>query len=95
MSTGPTSASSAVPSPVPARPRLLARGLRQLVVAYQHLRAGRPSPCRYYPSCSSYAAEALELHGAARGSWLALRRVARCHPFGGHGVDLVPERKVS
>jgi putative membrane protein insertion efficiency factor len=46
--------------------------------------------CRFHPSCSAYAREAIELHGAARGSWLALRRIARCHPFGGHGVDAVP-----
>lgn len=67
-----------------------ARALRRVVQGYQHLRAGRPSPCRYWPTCSSYAVEALELHGAARGSWLALRRVARCHPWGGSGVDPVP-----
>jgi uncharacterized protein len=58
---------------------------------YQGLRAGRPSPCRYLPTCSEYAAEALERHGAGRGSLLALRRVARCHPWGGRGVDPVPE----
>ena len=57
---------------------------------YQALREGRPSPCRYVPSCSTYALEALEVHGAAKGSWLAIRRVSRCHPLGGHGVDLVP-----
>ena len=61
-----------------------------LLRAYQALRSGHPSPCRFYPSCSSYAVEAVAEHGAWRGSWLALRRVARCHPFGRHGVDLVP-----
>lgn len=76
------------------RTGLATRALRRLVLTYQLLRAGRPSPCRFFPSCSSYAVEALEAHGARRGSWLALRRVARCHPWGGHGVDLVPERKV-
>jgi putative membrane protein insertion efficiency factor len=69
----------------------VARVLRALVRGYQTLRAGRPSPCRYLPSCSSYAVEALEVHGAARGSWLAVRRVCRCHPWGGHGWDPVPE----
>ena len=49
-----------------------------------------PSACKFYPSCSHYAAEAVRLHGARRGSWLALRRVLRCHPFSPGGVDLVP-----
>lgn len=48
--------------------------------------------CRFYPSCSEYAIEAVREWGPLRGSWLALRRIARCHPFGGHGVDLPPTR---
>lgn len=46
--------------------------------------------CRFHPTCSVYALEALERHGALRGGWLTLRRIARCHPFGGSGIDNVP-----
>lgn len=61
------------------------------VRAYQAARVGRASPCRYWPSCSAYAVEAIERHGLRHGGWLAARRVARCHPWGGHGVDPVPD----
>lgn len=49
--------------------------------------------CRYQPTCSAYAMEALETHGALKGSWLAAKRIGKCHPFGGSGYDPVPERK--
>ncbi|CAA9254110.1 MAG: Membrane protein insertion efficiency factor YidD [uncultured Acidimicrobiales bacterium] len=68
-----------------------ARALLVLVRLYQAARAGRPSPCRYDPTCSAYAATALERFGAGRGAWLTVRRLARCHPWGGFGHDPVPE----
>ncbi len=49
-----------------------------------------PPSCRFTPTCSAYALEALKKHGPVRGSWLTLRRVLRCHPWGGSGYDPVP-----
>jgi putative membrane protein insertion efficiency factor len=72
------------------RPGPLGRVLLALIHGYQVARAGRPSPCRYDPSCSSYAAEAIQVHGPLRGTAYAIRRVGRCHPWGGHGYDPVP-----
>ncbi len=85
------------PSTMPqlSRKSWAARALSSLVRTYQRLYAGRPSPCRYYPSCSEYALEALSTHGALKGAWLSVRRIVRCRPFGKHGIDLVPLKKVS
>lgn len=49
-----------------------------------------PPTCRYSPSCSQYAIEALGKHGAIKGGWLTAKRLLRCHPWGGHGYDPVP-----
>ena len=69
---------------------VLARILDRLVWGYQKLTEGRTSPCRYVPSCSTYAREAIAHHGAGRGTWLAVRRIVRCAPWGGWGYDPVP-----
>jgi uncharacterized protein len=62
----------------------------RLLQAYQGAASGRVSPCRFYPSCSTYAAEAFAEHGFWTGLSLTARRLLRCRPFGPHGVDLVP-----
>ncbi|HUI03610.1 MAG TPA: membrane protein insertion efficiency factor YidD [Acidimicrobiales bacterium] len=87
--TAPTT-TAAGPARRRSRRSLTAAALGAIIRFYQVVRGGRPSPCRYWPTCSNYALEALERHGAGRGTWLALRRVARCHPWGGRGVDPVP-----
>lgn len=57
---------------------------------YQHAFAWRPSPCRFFPTCSEYGHEAIRVHGAGRGLWLTVRRLLRCRPLGPSGVDPVP-----
>lgn len=69
----------------PAQSRLLA-----MITWYQRAFAWRTSPCRFFPSCSSYAHEAITVHGSRRGLWLAVRRLSRCRPLGPSGIDLVP-----
>lgn len=79
-------------------PKRLMRGLiRILIRAYQLTLSpllcafgGPGSGCRFEPSCSEYFLQAVEMHGALRGSWLGLKRIGRCHPWGGSGHDPVP-----
>ena len=73
---------------------MFARGLLTLIRFYQRgISPLTPSSCRFYPTCSEYARQAVERHGAGRGSWLAARRLLRCRPFGPSGFDPVPERE--
>lgn len=78
---------------VRAAPRVV---LLALLRVYQTVISPMTGPtCRYYPSCSSYAVLAVQRHGAARGSWLAVRRLLRCHPWTPGGVDDVPPARTS
>ena len=77
------------------RPGSVSRLLVATIHAYQQLRSGRPTGCRYLPTCSVYAEEAIQRFGPARGLWLAARRLSRCHPWGRHGIDPVPDRSAA
>ena len=70
---------------------MLTRILKSLIRFYQAaVSPWTPPSCRFTPTCSAYALEAIEEHGAGRGMWLAVRRIGRCHPWGGKGYDPVP-----
>ncbi|MDA0311349.1 MAG: membrane protein insertion efficiency factor YidD [Gemmatimonadetes bacterium] len=70
---------------------MFGRILIGLVRGYQlAISSWTPATCRFSPTCSAYAIDAIRGHGAARGGWLALRRITRCHPWGGYGYDPVP-----
>lgn len=77
-------------------PTWAARLLMVPITVYRRLIGPMLAPrCRFEPSCSAYALEALRRHGALRGSWLAVRRIGRCHPFHPGGYDPVPSRNVA
>ncbi len=91
-SPGPAVRRATLPQGAPASApgivaRLLVLGVRGYQVALSPMLGGQ---CRYFPTCSAYGIEALERHGAARGSWLTVRRIGRCHPFRPGGFDPVP-----
>ena len=74
-----------------ARPSAAARALMALITGYRRFIGPMLAPrCRFAPSCSAYALEAVREHGAVRGAWLAVRRIGRCHPFNPGGFDPVP-----
>lgn len=75
------------------RPSVPARVVALPVRGWRVLSTRMTPRCRFHPSCSAYALEALERHGAARGTWLAVKRVGRCHPWNPGGLDPVPERR--
>jgi hypothetical protein len=77
--------------PAPALARWMRAALIAAIRIYQMVVSPLLGPaCRFEPSCSSFAVEAIASRGVVRGSWLALRRIARCHPWGGFGYDPVP-----
>jgi uncharacterized protein len=81
---------SAVVDVAPAAPSFLARLLMLPIRAWRLVSVHLTPRCRFHPSCSAYALDALETHGALRGLGLAIRRLGRCHPWGGGGIDPVP-----
>lgn len=85
---------SAVPAPTTGprhpQPSLPARLLLGLLWLYQRTALVRTPRCRFHPTCSSYAVEAVRTHGALRGGWLGARRLGRCHPWNPGGIDPVP-----
>lgn len=86
----PAASAEAQPASEPRGP--VARLLLGAIDLYRMTAPVRTPRCRYLPSCSEYAAEAITVHGPLRGTWLAARRLGRCHPLGSFGFDPVPEK---
>lgn len=76
---------------------MLSTAIKNLLIKIIHIYQASISPllppsCRYHPTCSNYAIEALQIHGPFYGSWLTIKRLLRCQPWGGHGYDPVPKK---
>ena len=67
------------------------KALVMIIRGYQRVSRYTPAMCRYTPTCSEYMAQSLEKHGVMKGLWLGTKRICRCHPWGGHGEDPVPD----
>ncbi len=89
--TTATSEPASVPVGTDASPTVPARIVAVPVHGWRLISRWLPPHCRFYPSCSAYALEALQRHGARRGTWLAAKRIGRCHPWHAGGLDPVPE----
>jgi uncharacterized protein len=74
-----------------SRPSVATKALRVMILAYQAASGGRSPACRFVPSCSNYALEAIDRFGARKGLPLVMRRLARCRPGGPFGLDTVPD----
>ncbi len=72
--------------------RVFIRGYQKFISPVIHFAGGPGSGCRFTPTCSEYFLQAVEAHGVLRGSWLGIKRIGRCHPWGGSGHDPVPGR---
>ena len=75
--------------------KILSYFLKAMITVYKNVISPLLGPkCRYLPTCSSYAMEAIEIHGPIKGGWLGLKRILRCHPWGGSGYDPVPPENI-
>jgi len=73
-------------------PNIGKKTIKFLIGGYQQISSFKEPTCRYFPSCSEYADEAIDRHGVTKGSWISIKRLLRCHPWGNYGYDPVPGR---